>query len=328
MKEVLMYNPAINLVKVLAQVKKNETVLILTDFKTESLTRVIASVVTGLEAIPLTMAMPITSGHGGELPHAVRAAMCEVDVIIAPTTYNIAHTNARYLAQKKGVRIIVLPEAHDDILLSSGLEADFKSLKPRVEKLAKKLTKGKEIRVTTKKGTDFTASIKGRYGRALTGFANSNDISAAHCIEASLAPVEGTGNGKLVIDGSISGIGVIDTLVTVEVVDGKAVSIEGGKEAVEFKELLESKNDAEGNIYNIAEFGIGMNPECHLENSMLSDEGVFGTVHLALGTNKYIGGEIIAKGHYDMVFKDATIEIDKEIVMENSELFLEEGEEV
>lgn len=320
-----MYYPATNLVKVLAGVKEDEEVLILTDFNTGSLAKVLASVVSSLHATPIAMTMPPVEGHGGELPKSVAAAMKKVDVVIAPTTYNIAHTNARHAAQKNGTRIVILPEADDEILLSSGLKANFEAIRPDVEKLAELLTNGKEIRVTTEKGTDFSASIEGRDGRALTGFANQYDVSAAHCIESSLAPVEGTSNGRLVIDGSIPGLGLIDTHtpVIVDIEDGKAVNIEGGKEATTFKELLEDLNDSEGNIYNVAEFGIGMNPECQLMNSMLSDEGVFGTVHVALGTNKYIGGNIIANGHYDMVFKDAKIEIDNVVVMENNILFLE-----
>lgn len=321
MKEVLMYKSALNLVRVLAGVKEGETVLILTDFQTESLSKVLASVVYGLKAIPITLSMPPTIGHGGELPPSVAVAMAEVDVVLAPTTYNIAHTDARHSAQKRGTRIVILPEADDMILLSSGLTADFEAIKPKVEKLASILTVGKTIRVTTEKGTDFTVSIENREGRALTGFANTKDISAAHCVEASIAPVEGTGNGRLVIDGSIPGIGLMEEDVIVEIKDGQAISITGGKQAEEFQELLESKNDAENNIYQVAEFGIGMNPECRLENSMLSDEGVFGTVHIALGTNKFIGGTILAKGHYDMVFKDAVIEVDNRLVMENKKLY-------
>ena len=65
-----------------------------------------------------------------------------------------------------------------------------------------------------------------------------------------------------------------------------------------------------------------MNPLCELENSMLSDEGVFGTVHIALGTNKYIGGVVQANGHYDMVFKDAVIEVDGKRVLDKTTLYI------
>ena len=322
MKEVMMYPGAIALIKVLAGVVEGEKVLILTDFQTESIAKTLATVTYSLGAEPITMSMPPRKGHGDALPDPVAAAMKEVDVVIAPTTYNIAHTNARHEAQAAGARVLVLPESHDNILLSKGLQADFISLRPQVEQVANLLTTGDVVRITTSQGTDLRLSIKGREGRALTGFANTKDISAVHCIESSIAPVEGSAEGVLVVDGSIPGVGLIDTPVVVEFKRGKAVSITGGKEADLFRKILIERNDEDGNIYHAGEFGIGMNPECELENSMLSDEGVFGTIHVALGTNAYIGGVIKAKGHYDMVVKDAMVEIDGVTILRNNELYL------
>ncbi len=322
MKEALMYRAATTLIDVLAGVVEGEKVLILTDFLTEGISKTLASVTYSLGAEPITMSMPPRKGHGDSLPEAVAAAMKKVDVVIAPTTYNIAHTKARHEAQAAGARILVLPESHENILLSKGLRADFIALRPQVERVADILTNGEQVRITTSQGTDLYLSVKGREGRALTGFANTKDISAVHCIESSIAPVEGSAEGILVVDGSIPGVGLIDTPVIVEFKKGKAVSISGGKEADLFRKVLEERNDEEGNIYFAGEFGIGMNPECELENSMLSDEGVFGTIHVALGTNAYIGGTIKAKGHYDMVVKDATVEIDGKVILENNELYL------
>ncbi|MEH7524240.1 hypothetical protein V7149_13305 [Bacillus sp. JJ1503] len=322
MKDVLMYPAANALVKVLAGVVEGEKVLILTDFLTEGISKVLASTTAALGAEPITISMLPRNGHGDDLPEAIAAAMKEVDVVIAPTTYNIAHTKARHEAQMTGTRILILPESHENILLSSGLRADFVAIRPQVEKFANILTNGEFVRITTPKGSDLRFSIKGREGRALTGFANTKDVSAAHCIESSIAPVEGTAEGILVVDGSIPGVGLIDTPVVVEFNEGKAVSITGGKEADLFKKVLEERNDDNGNIYFAGEFGIGMNPECQLENSMLSDEGVFGTIHIALGTNAYIGGNIKAKGHYDMVVNAPTVEIDGNVILKNKELFL------
>lgn len=325
MKETLKYRGATALVRILAGVKEGEKVLILTDFLTENIAKTLASVAYSLGAEPITMSMPPRKGHGDSLPEPVAAAMKEVDVVIAPTTYNIAHTKARHEAQKAGARILILPESHDDILLSKGLNADFEAIRPNVERLSELLTKGEKVRITTPNGTDLQISLKGRMGRALTGFANTEDVSAAHCIESSIAPVEDSAEGVLVVDGSIPGVGLVEIPVIVEFKQGRAVSITGGQEAETFKRVLEEKNDEEGNIYVIGEFGIGMNPECELENSMLSDEGVFGTIHIAIGTNAYIGGKVVANGHYDMVVKDATVEIDGHTVLHNNQLHLFEN---
>jgi len=101
----------------------------------------------------------------------------------------------------------------------------------------------------------------------------------------------------------------------------RAFALDGvSPQAQAFRDLLASADDP--NIYNIGELGIGLNPECILENSMLSDEGVRGTIHVALGTSAYIGGDVVAAGHYDMVFAGATLELDGEAVLANGELQL------
>lgn len=47
------------------------------------------------------------------------------------------------------------------------------------------------------------------------------------------------------------------------------------------KRDLEAKNDP--NVYNIAEMGVGFNPQCRFMGFMLEDEGVFGSAHIGIG---------------------------------------------
>lgn len=49
------------------------------------------------------------------------------------------------------------------------------------------------------------------------------------------------------------------------------------------KRDLEAKNDP--NDYNIAEMGVGFNPQCRFMGFMLEDEGVFGSAHIGMGTS-------------------------------------------
>jgi leucyl aminopeptidase (aminopeptidase T) len=74
------------------------------------------------------------------------------------------------------------------------------------------------------------------------------------------------------------------------------------------------------NIYNIAELGVGMNPKCKAEGSMLLDEGALGTIHIALGTNAYIGGRVKASGHYDVLVSNPTLELDGVAVVKDGKL--------
>lgn len=55
---------------------------------------------------------------------------------------------------------------------------------------------------------------------------------------------------------------------------------------------------------------------------MLEDEGVFGTIHIGIGTNIALGGNVHAPIHYDLIIKDVKIELDGTIVQEGRKLFL------
>lgn len=257
--------------------------------------------------------------HGSQLSAVAAAAMKACDLVIAPMRSNIAHTQARRDAQALGVHVICLPEAHgDDFFLSVGWSADFDALRPRIDGLAAALDKAETARVTSRAGTDITMSIKGRRGRSLNGFANSIDISAGYCLEASIAPVEGTAEGVIVVDASIPGLGLIgQEPVVIRFEKGLATSIEGGPEAMAFRELLSSFDDP--NVYNLGELGVGMNPKCRLDGTMLSDESVWGAFQLALGTSAP-GGNCKAAAHYDTVFTDARLELDGVVVFEGDQI--------
>jgi 2,5-dihydroxypyridine 5,6-dioxygenase len=312
------------IVETLGGARPGENVLIVCDYGTTATAEALAaaSVATGAETTVLTMAP--RRWHNEELPPPVAGAMRQADLVLAPTRFNVGHTRARQEAQAAGARVVIIPEADDQILLNPGLSADFQKLREESEALAARLTAAEVASITSPDGTGISIGLKGRQGRALTGFANSHDVSACHCVESSIAPVEGTSEGTIVVNGSIPGVGLVTSPITVRVRDGLAYSIEGeSREARVFRDLLESMDDP--NVYNIGELGIGLNPKCVLENSMLSDEGVRGTIHIALGTSAYIGGKVKAAGHYDMVFKGATLELDGEVVLAGGQPRLQTG---
>lgn len=261
--------------------------------------------------------------HGSQLSPVAAAAMHAAELIIAPARQNIAHTQARRDAQQAGARVIVLPEADsDDFFFARGWDADFEALRPQIDALAAALGKARTARVHSADGTDITMSVEGRRGRSLNGFANTTDISAGYCLEASIAPVEGTAEGVVVVNASIPGVALIQSEpVRIVFEKGMAVSITGGPEADAFRRLLESFGDP--NVYNLGELGIGMNPECTLDGTMLSDESVYGGFQLALGTSAYIGGTCKAAAHYDTVITGAVMELDSKPVFAGDRLLIE-----
>jgi len=310
-------------VSLLGAAQPGMNILVLSDL--HNTTNVDPLMIAANEAGASTTLMQITEAghHGGQLPKTVAAAMAAADLVIGATRYNITHTSARIEAQKMGVKVIALPECDgDDFFLAKGWDVDFAGVAPQIEALANALTNAQTACVRSKLGTNLTCSVAGRSGRALTGFANTKDVSAGYCLEASLAPVEGTANGVIVVNASIPGLCLIESEpVTITIENGMATSIVGGREAEAFRSLLSSFNDPL--VYNLGELGVGMNPNCQLDGTMLSDESVYGAIQLALGTSFYIGGTVKAAAHYDTIVTDAVLELDGRMVLDGTRLLLD-----
>lgn len=326
MNTLLKLANARKVVGLLGAARPESQVLVLYDLHTGHNVEPLAIALSEVGATFHLMQVEGTARHGRQLSGVTAAAMKAADLVIGLTRANIAHTAARQEATRAGVGVIVLPESHQpDFFLAEGWEADFVGLRPQIEALASRFTHARTARVTSALGTDVTMSIEGRRGRALHGFANTIDISAGYCLEASLAPVEGTAEGVIVVNASIPGVSLIrDEPVRIHMEKGMAVAIEGGAEARLLRDLMQSFGDPL--VYNLGELGVGMNPKCVLDGTMLSDESVYGSIQLALGTSAYIGGTVKAAAHYDTILTDATLELDGKAVLRGTELLLEDAE--
>ena len=322
MSETKKLNNAKKVVDILGKVEKNTKVLLLSDQETEKNRKYLTSSLDDSNCTYKHIQIETAKSHGSELPEKIAEEMKLVDLVIGLTKGNITHTKARKDAQKVGVHVIALPESHlDNFFLANGWNCDFERTKPQIERLAQALTNADRARVHTQDGTDIEMSIKGRNGRALTGYGNSTDVSAGYCLESSLAPVEGTANGTIMVNTSVPGLCLIEEKnIEIKIKDGLATEINGGKEAEAFRNLLKSFNDEK--VYNLGELGVGMNPECTVDGTMSSDESVFGAIQLALGTSLYIGGTVLAAAHYDTIVTNASLELDGKLVLKNTDLLI------
>lgn len=107
----------------------------------------------------------------------------------------------------------------------------------------------------------------------------------------------------MMIDGSVSNIGVLVEPMILKIEAGRLVDASGKSG----QKLLELLGDGDGRI--IAEFGIGTNKKARLTGNVLEDEKVFGTVHIAFGSNKSFGGRTDAGVHIDCIIKDPNVSI-------------------
>jgi len=325
MSDILMINGARKLVEEAAAVKNNENVLIVTDFNMLDIAKIMSVAIYERSNNLVVTIMEPRKYHCEEPPSMVAVAMKKADVIFAPTTYTLGVTKARLEATEIGARVINMPGYTKEIMMSDALnKVNLKEINGEAIKIQKLLTDANEVFIHTKLGTELKIGIKGRNANALTGIVHKpGEFGCLPNIETNIGPVEGTTEGKIVVDACIlhPGLNLLHEPVELVVKDGFVEKITGGKEAEKFRDMLQEFNDR--TVYNIAELGIGLNPYAELKGSMLEDEGMKGSIHVAIGTNLAFGGHVKAPVHIDMIIKHADISLDNKVeLMKNGELLI------
>ncbi|MGH2729417.1 MAG: aminopeptidase [Actinomycetota bacterium] len=270
----------------------------------------------GAETVLVEMAERET--HGTEPPREVAAAMSACDVLIAPTTKSLSHTEARHLATEKGIRVATMPGITEDMLVRT-MNADYEEVARLSDALARALTGGSEVRVTSAAGTDVIFDVDGRNGIAddgnLTARGAFGNLPAG---EGFVAPVEGRTNGRIAFDGSMASLGILDEPLVATIEKGYATGFSGPR-ADELTSLLDRYGPA---AFAVAELGIGTNRAATLTGNILEDEKILGTIHVAFGDNHSIGGTIRVPSHQDGVVLDAGVAVDGVAIMDSGRLLI------
>ena len=298
-------------------VKPGEKFLVITDTEKEEIAKALftAGLQRGAEAMLVVM-KPRTR-HGEEPPKPIAGIWKEADVFIAPTKFSLSHTQARKQATEAGVRGVTMPGITSEMFLET-LSADYQKITSFNSKLKKILSNKKTIRIVTEMGTDITLRIDGRTIITDDGIIHERGaFGNLPAGEVFVAPLEGTANGTVIVDGSIASIGILEEPITITVKDGFADEIIGGAEANTLSRILASVGKKEA--YNIAELGIGTNPMAKIVGNILEDEKAYKTVHIALGDNSTIGGKTKAGVHLDCLITQPTVIADDTTVMKNGE---------
>ena len=299
-------------------VRANETVLIVTDPARWELAVPFRKVAAEMGAEALLLEMDERQTHGSEPPELVAAAMAGADVVLAVTTKSLSHTKARKGANQAGARVASLPGITKETM-ERALFADYEAIAKRSKEVAQLLSRGENVRITTPAGTDLSLSIKGREGQPDTGiYHQPGEFGNLPAGEAYIAPVEGSAQGVLVIDGAMSGVGMLKEPIRMEVRDGAVVDLQGPEAGV-LRQALEGFGEE---AYMIGELGVGTNDKAVICGEVLEDEKVLGTIHLALGNNSFFGGTIQVASHLDGILREPTVLIDGELLLEKGRLIL------
>jgi leucyl aminopeptidase (aminopeptidase T) len=299
-------------------VRGGEDVLVICNPANEDLGALIRIVAEGEGADATLAVMSERDSHAAEPPPPIAAAMLAADVVVAPTIQSLSHTAARKAASDAGARIATMPGV-TEAMLARVMGASMPELKRRGEAICGALDAGSEARITCANGSDLRLGLEGR-----TSIVDAGDLTAAGafgnlpCGEGFIAPLEGTGEGTLVVDGSIAGVGRVEAPVALTVRDGHLTDAANAEGEALLALLTEHGKDGT----NVAELGIGTNEEAILTGNILEDEKILGTAHVAFGASAAIGGTIQVPVHLDVVVLEPTVRIDGETLLHDGKLLV------
>jgi leucyl aminopeptidase (aminopeptidase T) len=254
--------------------------------------------------------------HGNEPPDVVAQAMAAANVILVPTVQSISHTAARRRASDAGARAATLPGVTEE-MLARVMSADMEGLRRKGHAVAEALDAASEAHLSSSIGTDLTLDLTGRTAIADAGeLTEPGAFGNLPCGEGFISPAGG--NGTLVVDGSLAGIGLADEPVELVIEGGHLTSARGGQ-GMAFMELLTEHGD-DGT--NVAELGIGTNEKAIVTGEILEDEKILGTAHVAFGASASIGGTVQVPVHLDCIVLKPTVELDGEPIVRDGELLV------
>ncbi|MDB5510690.1 MAG: hypothetical protein JWR08_173 [Enterovirga sp.] len=262
-------------------------------------------------------------------PPAVCEAMMRSSVNVLLASTGMLHSAANFRAMEAGIPAICMDGGMTLEWMQSGaITEDMTKVMERKHFVAKNVfgTGAKTCRVTSRYGTDFTYSVDNKitippkpgpgydpYKIIDFGKDENREGGLLYYLfptgEYNVAPIEGTAEGKLVIELTMHHIGRIYDPIVLQVEKGRVVEITGGAEARILRDYLAEYGDE--NAYMCpAEASVGVNAKAVVRGIQREDKNILGAMHFGLGTNIDVGGTIRSKIHLDGVILEPTLYVD------------------
>jgi leucyl aminopeptidase (aminopeptidase T) len=244
--------------------------------------------------------------------------MRAADVVLAPTVQSLSHTAARKAASEAGARVATLPGVTEE-MLARMMSADMEGLRRKGGAIADALSGGSEALLTCANGSELRLGLADREAIPDAGeLSERGAFGNLPCGEGFIAPLEGTAEGKLIVDGSIAAVGQVKRPVALTIEAGHLTDA-SGEEGRRLMELL-TPHGPDGT--NVAELGIGTNEMAILTGNVLEDEKILGTAHVAFGASAAIGGTVQVPVHLDCVVMRPTVSVGGEELVREGELLV------
>jgi aminopeptidase len=210
------------------------------------------------------------------------------------------------------------------------VNADYKQISAKGEKIKAILQGAKKVKVTSAVGTNFSFAIADRVIFVDDGIVTAEEAKANMFFTrvASLpgglvycAPIESSANGKLVIPRDRCKYNPL-LGVTFDFKNGKLQNFKAEKGGECF---LERMSSYQGDVDMFGYFSIGLNPALKvIENGgNYRSANAAGMVRFAVGGNELFGGSNKTQGGFDFPITKATVEVDGKILVKDGQLMIQ-----
>lgn len=324
----LMEKSAVTVVDICMDLRRGENILIVCDSTTTGIGQALHNAASKRSDRVLLVVMPKGRHHGEEPPAPVVNLMRQQQVVIAPTRYSLTHTRAVRQAIKDGARVATMPGMTNEMFTSGGISADFALIKKNMGEMAPVLRRKRIVNVKSEAGTNVTFEVNWREWKL-----DDNGICNRPRMLTNLPagkiftlPREGTMNGTIVIDGSWDSA-LVDEPIVLQIEDGLVVDVKGGTAAAQIRQAFGEaakrlRSKEQENVWTVAEFGFGMNPEARLIGSVLEDEKRLGTAYFSIGDNTTLGGASAVGIHVSGVMNSPSIWLDETELVKEGQFLL------
>lgn len=304
--------------------RPNESCLIITDTAYEpTASAACLGAALALDATPFILTLPYARPFPGD---ALAAALAEADLIVGVTTHRLHYDPHVRAALDRGTRaLLAVQPTH--VLRRLGADP---TVVARTKLGAARLARATTLTITSAAGTDLTMTVSGRPALAHCGVADEPgqfDFWGAAMVE--IAPLEATVDGSLVLSrgDQIFHLGrYVDDPVRIQFEQGRAVSIEGGVDAMLLESHLTGYRDPNAFLAGHIAWGTDHRaswtaplvqfPEAGAGNA--DTEGFLGSVQVELGSNddQFFRGAIRSDAHVGLCMLRASVALDGEYVIE------------
>ena len=300
-------------VKELVRPEPDDPFLIITDVA-QDITVAEACLAAGLRAgadTQLIIKQRLARG-AASLPGPILSDAILASKLILAFCGGIVRAPATIDARAKGTRLLSTGlKGIEEYAVRALLDVDIPGMLRNADRVAKLWDRAKRGRLTSPQGSDVSFDLMPRKSIIGDGaLTEDGEVDFFPGAQVSIAPVEETINGTIVIDASDSVQGVVHTPYAMTLEKGVIVAIEGGKEADMMRNWLASRND--DTIHKLCHYSIGLNPQAGISGNMIEDERMLGAIDFGFGyQDPKFGGTVgLSPYHMDIMLATPTTYID------------------